>query len=147
MYFNKILIVFFAFILPANAVVVLDQMMSKDEQRITGVSKLNHHQKLALEEWLNKNFVYKPNLDQYPKDLYLSENINGGAQLRLSDATLYEVAPDDIAKASLWITPFPLRVISGDDPNYPQLIINLSSGSTVKVKKIDALPSTETNSP
>jgi len=66
---------------------------------------------------------------------YLSENISSGARLVLSNGESYDVRPDDIEKASFWITPFPLDIEASDDPDYPYLIRNLNSNVAVHAKE------------
>lgn len=65
---------------------------------------------------------------------YISENIASGARLVLSNGESYDVRPDDIDKASFWITPFPLAIEDSDDPDYPYLIRNLNSNVAVHVR-------------
>jgi hypothetical protein len=115
--------------------------MSIPIQRQTGVINLNYQQKLALEHWLNENFEIRehPEPAKKKETLYLSQNINNGRQLELSDGSLWEVFPEDTNKASFWITPFPLEVLTTepvDNAEYPQQILNSYTGVTVKVKQI-----------
>jgi hypothetical protein len=122
---------------------ILDDVMSRDDQRKTGVSTLTIGQKLALESWLNKNFVLKPK-EQTPQpqpELSLSINIDNGQKLRLSDNSLWEIAPNDVQTAAVWITPFPVQIKSSGDPDYPCLLVNLNSGMSVKARPIPATPS------
>lgn len=69
-------------------------------------------------------------------EIYLSENIKGGTQLRFSDGSLYEVAPKDRDMAQLWITPFSASFEPSSDPAYPIKITNAITGSSVNAKKI-----------
>lgn len=122
--------------------ITLTDTMPVSVQRKTGVENLSYQQKLALEQWLNDTFVLK-NQEAKKKDdteIYLSQNINNGQKLELSDGSIWEVMPDDVNKASFWIVPFPLEFIPNEDPidqaQYPQKILNRNTGVTVKVKMI-----------
>ena len=70
-----------------------------------------------------------------PQAPYLSENINEGASLELSDGSAYEVAPDDRAKAAYWIAPFSITIEKSDDPNYPLKLIDQQTKQAIKVKQ------------
>jgi len=118
--------------LPAQ--ILLDEVMSRDEQQKTGVAKMPRAQKLALEAWLNKNFVLKTQSEQQTSNLSLSINLDGGKRLELSDNSIWEIAPDDVQKASIWITPFPVQISPSGDPDYPCLIINTNSGVSVRAR-------------
>ncbi len=118
----------------AHAVVVIDDMMSKQDMQKTGISKLTAAEKAALEVWLEDNFTPK---QQKTVPLSLSENIDSGKRLRLTDGSLYAIAPDDTDKTALWITPFPLTITESGDAEYPYLITNQVSGSKVKAKRLE----------
>jgi len=119
---------------------LLDDVMSNEEQHRTGVYNLTHNQRAELEAWLNQNFDLrpKPSAREIPKELTLAENINDGHQLKLSDGSLYEIAPADVSRAAGWITPFPIQVVPSGDMNYPFKIINKNTGSSLKAKLISA---------
>jgi hypothetical protein len=122
---------------PLFAAIILDDVMSQDEQKLTGVAKLNASEKQALEMWLNKNFILRET-KQNPKqkEVYLSLNIDNGKRVLLSDNSLYEIAPSDVVTTSAWITPFPIKITQSDDPEYPYKLTNTYSGSSVKAKLI-----------
>jgi hypothetical protein len=124
----------------AFAQILLDDVMSDEEQHRTGVFYLNHNQRAELETWLNDNFVLKTQQQpkQAPQELTLAENINNGHQLRLSDGSLYEIAPSDVTRAAGWITPFPIQVVPSGDPNYPFKIVNTNTGNSLKAKLLTA---------
>jgi hypothetical protein len=67
-------------------------------------------------------------------ELTLSLNINGGKKLLLSDHSLYEIAPDDVNISSAWLSPVTIEVSSSGDPNYPEKLTNVDSGSSVRAK-------------
>jgi hypothetical protein len=126
------------FLSPLQAQIVLDEVMSKDEQKTTGVANLSRMQKLALEAWLNKNFVVKGKAEAPQPQLSLSINIDNGQKLELSDNSLWEIAPNDVQTSAVWITPFPVKITSSGDPDYPCLIVNLNSGASVKARPISS---------
>jgi hypothetical protein len=110
----------------------LNQMTSEEQQK-TGVSQLTPVQKKALEEWLDNHCSAQ---SAQNTALYLSVNIDSGKRLELSDGSIYEVAPGDTGQTSLWITPFPIRIESSTDPDYPLRLVNINSGSSVKARKL-----------
>lgn len=123
---------------PSFASFLLDQVMSKDVQKKTGVDKLTPNQKIALEAWLNQNFDLK-NTSQAQNSnetqLLLSINIDGGKKLQLSDGSIWEIAPTDVPQSSIWITPFPVKIVPSNDPDYPMLLVNKVSGISVKARR------------
>lgn len=131
---------------PSFALFLLDQVMNKDVQQKTGVAKLTPNQRKALETWLNQNFDIKTVKEETKEvAIFLSINIDGGKKLQLSDGSMWEVAPSDVAQSSSWVTPFPMQIVPSNDSNYPFLLVNKISGLSVKARKIS--PSVETNAP
>ena len=122
---------------PSFALILLDEVMSKDVQSKTGVANLTPLQKAALEDWLNANFEVKSSkvANQAP-EVMLSINIEGGRKLQLSDGTIWEVDPNDVVQSSVWITPFPIRIVPSDSTDYPFLLVNKTSGVSVKARKV-----------
>lgn len=143
--FSLVLMGLALFFTPLQAQIVLDTVMSTEEQQRTGVANLSRNQKLALEAWLNKNFVEKEKTAASQTELSLSININNGQKLQLSDNSLWEIAPTDVQTSSVWITPFPVKITPSGNPDYPCLIIDLNSGDSVKARLIT--PSTQVPSP
>lgn len=118
-------------------IILLDNTMSKKEQIMTGVSKLNHNQRAALENWLNENFVLKtPEQKVVVPELTLAENIGNGRKIKLSDGSLYEIYPRDVGRAAGWITPFPIVVVPSDDADYPCKLVNKNTGSSLLAHQI-----------
>lgn len=115
-------------------VINLKDVMTPEEQQKTGISQLSDAQKKELETWINQKFTLK--VAEKPKSLYLSENVQSGAQLRLSDGSVYEVMPEDRQKASFWLTPFQVKVEQTADPNYPYKITNSVTLVGVRAKQI-----------
>ncbi len=120
----------------------LNEVMPREVQKKSGVAELTYHQRLALEKWLNETFVLKNPQETTKKDesLYLSQNIDHGKKLELSDGSLWEVAPDNVERASFWILPFPLYFVKNNDPldnnEFPLKLINQNTGLGVKVRQL-----------
>ena len=95
--------------------VKLDDVMSKEEQKKIGLSKLNEKQKKEFELWLNQKFVLRSSSIETSSDLYISENMDNGARLQLSDGSLYEISPDDTEISAGWLLPFPLKIEKTED--------------------------------
>jgi len=120
--------------LAASPAITLDKTMPKDIQDSTGISKLTAAQKLALEKWLNENFTWVKAPKEKPS---LSENLDGGQKLRLSDGSLYAIAPKDTIRTALWITPFPIDITESGDPEYPCKLTNTNTNSSVFAKQLE----------
>src|SRR3989337_1421877 len=123
---------------PLSALILIEDVMSPKDQEETGVSKLTRMEKLYLKKWLNKKFILKSEKEQIndTTSLYVSEIINQGQQLRLSNNSLYEIAPDDWELAQAWIAPTVVRVTFSNDPYYPWTITNPLSGYSVRGRLI-----------
>src|SRR3989338_2857606 len=123
---------------PLSALILIEDVMSPKDQEETGVSKLTRMEKLYLEKWLNKKFILKSEKEQIndTTSLYVSEIINQGQQLRLSNNSLYEIVPDDWELAQAWIAPTVVRVTFSNDPYYPWTITNPLSGYSVRGRLI-----------
>ena len=120
---------------------ILDQAMSPEDQRKTGVAKLNRKQKLALESWINDNFNPKEqNNSQDTGPLSLSINIDNGQKLQLSDGSIWEVHPQDVDISAVWITPFPLQIEKSTNPMYPFLLKNTRTQMSVRARKSTSAP-------
>jgi hypothetical protein len=120
--------------------IVLDDVMTKEDRQKTGIEHLSLSQKVALEAWLNKNFILKPQGQTTEATLSLSINIDNGQKLQLSDNSIWEIAPNDVPTSAVWITPFPVKIMPSNDQQYPWLIVNVNSGVSVKARKISATP-------
>ncbi len=116
--------------------------MTPGEERNTGVHKLTPEEKKALQKWINKHHVKRPgtNANEYP---LISEVINGGAYLKLSDNSLWEVLPSDWPISQSWITP--VEIIPEKVPDSEDLytLTNSLTGSKVRAKKISSMPKPE----
>lgn len=116
--------------------ILLDDVMTRDEQKKTGVYNLTLQQKVALEAWINKTFVLKQPETTSQKQLSLSINIDNGQKLLLSDNSMWEVSPNDIPTSSVWLSPSPVKIVPSNDPDYPFLIVDINSGISVKARKV-----------
>jgi len=120
------IVVFAATVLYSNKVLGtlrLNEIMSMDEQKKTGVAALSDAQKKQLESWINDKFVLKPTTVA-ASSIYLEQNMQSGAQLMFSDGSIYEVAPTDRSKTVFWLTPIAVTIEPSGDPNYPSKITN-----------------------
>jgi hypothetical protein len=117
------------------ATIILDDVMTREDQYRTGVDKLKAPQKAALESWLNKNFIPKKSAPQ-DKKLFLSVNLESGKKLLLSDGTTYEIYPADVITTSVWLTPFPISVSSSGDITYPFMLTNVNTNVSVKARQV-----------
>ncbi len=126
-----------------NALIVLDDVMSQEDQKKTGVSSLTYQQKVALEDWLNQYCVMKKvKRQQKQKQLFLSINIDGGQKIQLSDNSMWQISPDDLPTAATWITPIPIQIVPSNYPDYPWLLVDTQTGVSIKAKKISPTTST-----
>lgn len=131
--------------------IILDDVMSKQEQKEMGISRLTYQQKLKLEAWLNEHCMMKPTPSEgtceAPKEetqeLTVSLNIQGGRRLQLSDGSLWEIAPNDIPNASFWVLPIPVKIAPSNDVKFPNLLINQQTGISVRARQIQ--PSSSAN--
>ncbi len=132
------------FSFPLNALILLNDVMNKEMRKQTGIADLTYQQRLMIEKWLNDTFILKDvkekKTDQ--QEIYLSQNIDGGQLLELSDGSRWEVSPHDLHRTATWLIPFPLKIIFNDDPQdavlYPHVIINQNTGIGVKVRMINS---------
>jgi len=126
--------------------IVIEDVMTREEQRETGFDTLSQHQKIQLEAWVNRTFVLKNTPAEKESQLYLSINIENGQKLQLSDNSVWEISPDDVSQAAIWVTSFPVKIVPSNNPKYPSLIVNTNSGASVKARKLPAStqPSTMT---
>jgi hypothetical protein len=118
--------------------IILDDVMTRDEQQRTGVSKMSLKQKIELENWINRTFVLKNPAAEHQTALSMSININNGQKLQLSDESIWEIDPNDVPTAAVWITPFPVDLVPSKDADYPFLIVNKNTGVSVKARKISS---------
>ncbi len=114
----------------------LNEVMSMDEQKKTGVAALTDAQKKQLESWINDKFVLKPTTVAAASPIYLQQNMQSGAQLMFSDESIYEIAPTDRSKTVFWLTPIAVTIEPSGDPSYPSKITNSLTKVSVNGKMI-----------
>ena len=123
---------------------ILDHNMNGSEKKKTGVYKLSDKEKSLLQKWIDTHYEKrnKP-LPQEGKDKHaiLQETLRNGRFIRLSDQTLWEISPEGSPIAQWWITPVEIIVSQSSESEYPYLLTNSLTESSLKAKKIESLPS------
>jgi hypothetical protein len=122
---------------------VLDFDMTPAEKKQTGVGKLSTKQKVALQHWIDNHYVKRdvPLANNLPKQRpVISELIQNGRYLRLSDNTLWAIAPKDTSITQGWVTPVEIIVGPSGDSDYPYKLTNTLTGSVVRAQKVDQVP-------
>lgn len=149
--------IFFVFLFVASAHGAfanwsLDEMMSSRDKKRTGVAKLSSRQKKSLQAWIQKNFVLKgqQNDQEQPQPVtmpHVSEVMQNGKYVKLSDNTVWEIHPADRSTVESWITPANIEVSTGKNQTYPYTLKNMTTKTTVLAKKVAPLMdgSVETN--
>ncbi|MCB1117649.1 MAG: hypothetical protein KDK50_03595 [Chlamydiia bacterium] len=79
--------------------------------------------------------TYKPPAEP----LAITENLHGGRVLRLSDNSIWEVAPEDINYTQLWVTPFRVKIDYTGNVDYPYTLTNETSQTSVRVRHVDTM--------
>ena len=110
----------------------LDQMMTVEEQKKTGIAKLSDTQKKELEAWINSKFILKTTSDE---TVSVQFNLSNGSRLLLSNNKLYEVSPPDRAEASAWLSVI-VTLTPSNDPAYPWTITNTATQSSIKARVV-----------
>jgi hypothetical protein len=117
---------------------VLDQEMSPEVKKETGLHKLSQQEKVALQRWIDACYLKREEVASVflgeAKRPTLSENRFQGRVLVLSDGSTWEVAPKDRGLAASWITPVPMTITQSVDSEYPYKIINQQSGSFITAR-------------
>jgi hypothetical protein len=117
---------------------LLDDIMSTEDQKSAGVAYLTPNQRIALEQWMNKHCncpSEKSVSEEKNQGLFMSINIDNGKEIQLNDNSIWEVDPRDYAISEAWLTSFPIKIIPSDDPEYPFLLVNKITGVGIKVRK------------
>lgn len=114
----------------------INDIMSLEDQKTTGVIRLTQEQKKALAEWFVKHgyFANQANVN-YNQSLTVSINIADGKKIVLSDNSVWDVAPEDQQMASSWLGAQPVAISSSDNTLYPFLMTNMRTNTSIKVKK------------
>lgn len=115
----------------------LDFDMSPQEKKKTGISKLSDKEKAALQLWIDNNYTKRsqplqPNESKARPQI--SENLNNGRYIRLTDGTLWAIRPQDTPITQSWITPVDILVSQSGDATYPYKLTNSLTGSSVFAK-------------
>lgn len=114
----------------------LEEMMSLEDQKTTGVIRLTKEQKEALAKWLVKHGYFDKVVgDDTIHALKIAMNVYEGKILMLSDNSVYEIAPDDRNVASQWLSAIPIKVSKSTNRDYPFVLTNLRSHISIKAKQ------------
>jgi len=126
----------------------LDKYMPLYVQKYSGVYNLSDDQKEYLADWLAEHMgqQQQTTASDDRKELYMSENIEGGKFVRLSDNTLWEVDPIDLSRSKIWLFPFPVRIRKNGRQDFPYTITNMNTGSKVDVRQVGSAAVTPKNS-
>lgn len=116
------------------AVIVFDTAMTKEEQKETGIAKLNIQERMALRDWIEEHYSKKV-VAQKNSAPILQEVLKGGRFIRLSDNSLWEIDQGDTPITQSWITPTEIKIGQSTDTHYPYTLNNHLTGSTVKARK------------
>lgn len=116
--------------------------MNAKDKKATGVYKLTTKEKVALQNWIDARYDKRPAPIATDADTkehgVLTENLNNGRHIRLSDHSLWEIRPSDTPLTQAWITPVEIYVSRSDDPNYPYKLTNSLTGTSVHAKAIQS---------
>lgn len=132
--------------LSAQELLLLDEVMSKEDQKKTGVENLKPNQKIALENWINKNCQCAGQKSEKTEALFLAINVEGGKKIQLSDGSLWEIDPRDYPVSATWLSPMPIKLAPSYNRNYPTLLVNKNTGVSIKAKRAESMPQAEEES-
>jgi hypothetical protein len=124
--------------------------MSKEDQKETGIYKLNQKEKKALQIWVEANYgaqgsaapsavPIKPSTKAQRKPT-IEENLQGGRYLRLSDRTMWEIHPDDRNLVQGWLGPSEIDVAPSTNPEYSHTLTNVLTGTTIRARQVSEIP-------
>lgn len=122
------------------AAALFELNMSDAEKAQTGISRLTIQERAALERWIEDHHTRKTVAQNKKTDPVLQEVLRGGKFIRLSDGSLWEINPKDTPITQSWINPVEIDVKPADSQEYPYLLINSLTGSSVQAKKIQSIP-------
>jgi len=124
--------------LGAQELLLLDEVMSKEDQKKTGVIDLKPNQKIALENWINKNCPCAGQAkSEKAEALFLAINVEGGKKIQLSDGSLWEIDPRDYSVSSTWLSPMPIKLTPSYNRSFPTLLVNKNTGVSVKARRAE----------
>lgn len=73
----------------------------------------------------------------------VSEVLQSGHYLRLSDGSLWNIRSQDTPLSHSWITAVEIIITPSGDPEYPFKLTNSLTGSSVLAKKVEKIPPTK----
>lgn len=111
----------------------INDIMSVEDQRKTGVLGLKQRQKMELAKWLVDHGYYEAEKTNSSDD-NLTLTMNDKKDLQLSDGSLWEVAPEDVAISSTWGSNAQVLLERTKNPLYPYNLLNLKTKEKVKVR-------------
>lgn len=128
----------------------IDELMSSRDKKRTGVAKLTPRQKRALQTWMHKHFILKgtevaekqkeeDKAQKAAKAAHVTEIIQSGKYLRLSNNSVWEIHPADRATVEGWMTPANILVTTSKNSRYPYLLENEITKTKVLAKKVAPL--------
>jgi hypothetical protein len=115
----------------------LDKLMTKDEQKATGVSKLSAEERAALEDWLTR-FALTVTTETAKRlgasgksgtyvgvgqKHWVSEKIDSGALIKLEDGSVWQISPIDKINTILWLPTDNVVVIESSNVQYPYKLV------------------------
>lgn len=140
---KKVLLILFCFITTlafAQSDWTFDELMSNRDKRKTGIKKLTPKQKQALQEWINTHFEVKDS--SFSGHLpTVSEVMHSGKYVSLSDKSTWEIAPHDQSIVRSWLTPSKISVKKSKNSEYPYMLVNQDTKTSVEAKKVSPLSS------
>ena len=116
--------------------------MTAQEKKETGVYKLTEPQKASLQQWIDNHYEKRaaPLATKAAKSRpVVSEVLQNGRYLRLSDGSLWNVRSEDTPISQSWITAVELIISPSSDPDYPSKLTNSLTGSSVRAKKVEKI--------
>lgn len=137
-------LVFGALVFAANAPkqkLALDKLMTKEEQKATGVSKLSVQEWAALEDWLTR-FAMAVATEVAKKSgtyagvgqkHWVSKKIDSGAFVKLEDGSLWQISPIDKINTMPWLPTDTVVVIESRNPQYPYKLVGERDAAEAKL--------------
>lgn len=122
------------------AALAFDANMTDEELKDTGLAKLTIQERTNLREWLEEHYARKM-IAQNKNTPRVEEVLKSGKFVRLTDKSLWEIDPQDTPITQSWITPSEIKVEETEDRQYPYSLTNKLTGSTVKARKVNKVPS------
>ncbi|MCI5052586.1 MAG: hypothetical protein MRY21_05560 [Simkaniaceae bacterium] len=124
---------------PAHSA-TLNQSMSIQEQKDTGVDQLNKQQRQNLETFLQNYHLKAQRKTTSKKTVKVSQstlslNIDEGAFIQLEDGTVWEIDPTYRDIAAGWLLPVLIVVEENPGSSYPYKLYNTKTKHTIEAKK------------